>query len=118
MGNNEWIDLTVDNDQTRIFYRHDSLLGTQVFHQLEQRSRGVRELDRVALTDAEALAFARQLPEVQALVEAARHLAGNLPEAALLDAEDMWGFTNTQVVREWRDLVFHALAPFEEASDE
>jgi hypothetical protein len=105
----EWAELTTNDDQTRIFYRHDSLLGTQLFHQLEQRSRGVRELDRVALTDAEALAFARLLPEVQALVEAARHgaehLTGNWPDAI--------GRVNASTLRTSGNRILRALAPFE-----
>jgi len=64
MGENEWVILVPGHQDELTRYR---LRPTGMYHhQLRQ------EGDDVWLSDAEALAFARQLPEVQALVEAVR----------------------------------------------
>ena len=52
---------------------------------------------------------ARGIPEVAALVEAARRYVNCVSDAALSEAEAEWGFTNVEVVRGWRDLTQHAL---------
>lgn len=48
--------------------------------------------------------------ELLAVREAARMLAGELPDFALDYAREAWGNTNTSVVQHWRDKLRAALA--------
>jgi len=98
----EWVRLGRKDYRHCVEYRH--MDGLVALHHLAYRDNVVR------LTDAEALAFARLLPEVQALVEAARHgaehLTGNWPDAV--------GRVNIATLRASGNRILRALAAMED----
>ena len=76
----EWMELD-DREYLNVRYRH-----TDPDHFGREHEINVG-YDGIYITNAEALAFARQLPEVKALVEAIRqHLYSDAPHTALESA--------------------------------
>lgn len=96
-----WINLTQNRDTAQCRY------GSVLEHPYVLRWRS----HYFQLTSAEALAFALQLPEVRALVEA---LQGMLHFARSFDMGGDWEQGNYPAIQAARA----ALAPFEEATDD
>jgi hypothetical protein len=104
----EWMQLTPEDklrpDEDTVCYQHDS--NNQFPHHL------VVECNDMMLTSAEALAFARQLPEVQALVEAIGRICRYAKADHYCDIQD--GSVAPVFDEETLDSLYAAYAPFEE----
>jgi len=106
----EWVTLNADREIVVAYcYQPDSPMPHRIQH---------GEYPGLDLTNAEAVAFARQLPEVKALVEA------NRPAYHSQWPHDLYGIIaddDFELAERFAALMHHlhmALAPFEEARDE